>query len=231
MTIKKLALFDIDGTILPKGYGIFFVAEHLAKENLIAPEAPLLMAQARTDYKNKKLEYENYSKQVQIEFAKGVKGFPKDTVEKRSKEIVLELEKVFYQFALNLIPELNKTHDVYFITANIDFYAQAFRDFYKAKGYKATSLEVDDKGFYTGEFAFSLSHAEHKQEAIKKLLKDYPHEGSFAFGDADADRFMLDLVDHPICIDPTDNLAKEAKEKNWVITDPEHAEEEIRKLL
>ena len=229
--MKKLALFDIDGTILPKGYGIFFVAEHLAKENLINSEAPVRMAQTRTDYRNKKMEYEDYSKQVQIEFAKGVKGFSKAKVEKRSKEIILKLEEVFYEFAKNLIPELNKTYDVYFITANIDFYADAFQSYYNAKGYKATSLEVDKDGLYAGNFAFSLSHAEHKHEVIKDLLKDYPHEGSFAFGDADADRFMLDLVDHPICIDPTDNLAREAIEKNWVITDPEHAEEIIRKLL
>lgn len=229
--MNKLALFDIDGTILPKGYGIFYVAENLANENLIDPSAPLKMAQARTDYRNGKMEYEDYSKQVQIEFAKGVKGFSKSEVEKRSQEIVLELENTFYQYALHLIPELNKTHDVYFITANIDFYADAFTKYYQSKGYKASKLATDDQGKYTGEFEYSLSHAQHKKDAIENLLKDYPREDSMAFGDADADRFMLDHVEHAICIDPTDNLAREAKEKNWIITDPEHAEEVIKKLL
>lgn len=229
--MKKLALFDIDGTILPKGYGIFYVAERLDEEKLINPSAPTRMAQARMDYHNGKMEYENYSKQVQIEFAQGVKGFAKNIIEQKAKSIIQELEKTYYQYALHLIPELNKTHDVYFITANIDFYAEAFKDFYQAKGYKASQLAIDNNGNYTGKFAYSLSHAEHKKEAIQELLENYPHEGSMAFGDADADRFMLDHVQYAICIDPTDNLAQEAKEKNWTITDPEHAEEIIRKII
>lgn len=232
MSSKKLALFDIDGTILPLGTATFSLAKDLASCNLMNKTYLQNILNLREDYyTHKKIAYENFATEVFRNFASGLEGKSFNQVLSRSNKFLHKnIRESIYKYTQKVITALLKTYDVYFITANTQFYADFFTKHLGVTGYKSTILEIKN-GIFTGKVTDYLTKAEYKDRAIKELINSYPYKGSIAFGDADSDIIMLRSVEIPVCINPRDNLKKEAVKKGWIITDPQGAEKIVVKRL
>ena len=81
-----------------------------------------------------------------------------------------------------------------------------------------TRAEVDADGNYTGELEF-YSYGEYKAEAIRELaaLENIDLDASYAYSDSVTDLPMLELVGHPVAVNPDKDLVREAKEREWEI--------------
>ncbi|MCL5784973.1 MAG: haloacid dehalogenase-like hydrolase [Patescibacteria group bacterium] len=228
--MKKLALFDIDGTVLPGGFGIFFIAENLAKSGLFNSKYLEEILELRNKYRASLIPFSYFSPQVMKQLVQGFKGQRYSVVNSLSKKHLLTLEGYFYPYVKEVIRKIRKTHDIYFITANTQFYASFFTNYYKATGYKASILQVKNDKF-TGKISGPNFHPKHKKQAIGELIQSYGKIGSIAFGDAETDSLMLSEVETPICINPTTPLKEIALKRGWTITDHLNAKKIFRSLL
>ena len=82
----------------------------------------------------------------------------------------------------------------------------------------ATRARLDDEGHYTGDLEF-YAYAAHKADAIREMAvsEGLDLAGSYAYSDSITDLSMLDLVGHPVAVNPDRELARVAREREWEV--------------
>lgn len=80
----------------------------------------------------------------------------------------------------------------------------------------ASEAAVDENGRYTGELAFFCTGRE-KADAVRQFAKRerIDLEQSFAYSDAFTDVPMLEIVGHPVAVNPDRALARVAAQRGW----------------
>lgn len=211
-----VSIKDIDGTLVVHGTGIFDISDHLAKKGLMHPEAVEKAHQIRR-YKNAGLiPYESYSKGVLDNMAAALEGKEIYSVLAEASKFLGKNGSFIFPYSKPLIRALRDTHDVFLVTANLDFYANWFVKYFSAAGYFATELGTEG-ALYTGTIKRYLAHRTEKQVIARQLLTRYPYEGSFGFGDASGDISILYEVQYPICVNPDGELKNLAIKNGWKI--------------
>ncbi|MBZ0328753.1 HAD-IB family hydrolase [Halomonas sp. ANAO-440] len=74
-------------------------------------------------------------------------------------------------------------------------------------------------GRYTGKVSGTPSYREGKVKRLEEWLadKDLTLDGSWFYSDSHNDLPLLELVDHPVAVDPDDTLREVAEQKGWRI--------------
>jgi len=87
----------------------------------------------------------------------------------------------------------------------------------------ATRALIDASGRYTGELEL-YAYAAQKAEAMREMAvtEGIDLASSYAYSDSITDLPMLELVGHPVAVNPDKELAREAREREWEIRDFEH---------
>jgi HAD superfamily hydrolase (TIGR01490 family) len=82
----------------------------------------------------------------------------------------------------------------------------------------ATRARLDSEGRYTGELEF-YAYGAHKAEAIREMAvaEGLDLARSYAYSDSITDLPMLELVGHPVAVNPDRELARVAREREWDI--------------
>jgi HAD superfamily phosphoserine phosphatase-like hydrolase len=82
----------------------------------------------------------------------------------------------------------------------------------------ATRARIDDRGRYTGELEF-YAYAAHKADAIREMAvaEGLDLAGSYAYSDSITDLSMLELVGHPVAVNPDRELARIARDRDWEV--------------
>tara|TARA_R110000751_G_scaffold231562_1_gene332841 strand:- start:223 stop:879 length:657 start_codon:yes stop_codon:yes gene_type:complete len=82
----------------------------------------------------------------------------------------------------------------------------------------AVNPEVE-QGRYTGRVSGTLSYREGKVTRLEQWLKDQDlsMEGAWFYSDSHNDLPLLEIVEHPVAVDPDDTLRKVAEERQWRI--------------
>ncbi|NQZ52669.1 MAG: HAD family hydrolase [Piscirickettsiaceae bacterium] len=82
----------------------------------------------------------------------------------------------------------------------------------------ATEPEIVD-GIYTGKVTGTPSYQQGKVERLMDWLNKHSQtlEGSYFYSDSHNDLPLLNLVDHPIAVDPDPKLQAIAQQKDWKI--------------
>ena len=80
----------------------------------------------------------------------------------------------------------------------------------------ATRARLDADGRYTGELEF-YAYGAHKAEAIREMAvaEGLDLAGSYAYSDSITDLPMLELVGHPVAVNPDRELTRVAREREW----------------
>ncbi len=153
-------------------------------------------------------------------FQRSHKGMPADSLKLLGDQLVRDA----------LIPHLdpglnNNIHTAreagmkqYIITGAVDTIAQPLADALGLDGAIANRLEIKD-GVATGRLVAPALNANNKAAAVEALAK---REGirldlSYVFGDARSDGKLLDLVAHPIVVNPNRGLRSRAKSHGWPV--------------
>lgn len=87
----------------------------------------------------------------------------------------------------------------------------------------ATTPETDADGKYTGEVEF-YAQGPDKANAIKRLADDRGIDlaGSWGYSDSVTDLPMLDVVGHPVAVNPDRYLRRTAEIRGWLIREFEN---------
>lgn len=227
--MKKIGLFDIDGTIYD-GYLIFPLSKYFVKKGLISNEVLTSLKNAATRYRAGKQGYEFTQKQVNKILIEGLRGRRYTNITSLAREFIDSQEKNFYKYVKPLLSNLKKLYDVYFITGEFQFIAKACADKFGVKGYRSAVCEVEDD-IISGKVSKDLAYSEEKRDVVLPLLEKYSVAGSFAVGDSVGDVEMLKLVENAFCINPSEGLKEVANERGWKCFDDESVSVALKNLL
>lgn len=224
--MKKIALFDLDRTIY-NTHSFFELVEYVIKQGRVKQETWEDIQNLLKEYKLGNATYSDTANKLLVTFAKDLDGQEYDTLYSDVCDFFTNNKQNFYPYFEKILPTLHIDYDVFIITTNAQYVAQAVVDLFGLEGFIASEFEVVESVF-TGKVTKSLANG---KSMVSNLLEKYGKEDSIACGDSENDIGMLELVDHPVCINPTDELKEFADKEGWDSVSFENAEEYFLRLL
>lgn len=215
---KKLAIFDIDGTIFRSSLLIELV-EALIQKKIFKPNASQIYSPARKQWFDRKGEYEDYISAVVKSFEKNLKGVNYYDFLKVAKRVVIDNKDRVYRYTRDLIKKLKREN--YYLLAISNSPREIVKEFCQNLGFDkvyARLYEVNKRNQFNGKIVFIdliSDKAKILRRAVEKgnlTLKD-----SIGVGDTESDIRFLKFVDHPICFNPNKKLFNYAKRMKWAI--------------
>lgn len=218
MPKRKLAVFDVDGTIFRSSLTRrLFV--HLVEEGVFPKRA---LGEVKPEFEawlNRTGSHDAYIKKVVEVFMRCIKGVKQEDIRRVSQQVIAEEKMRVYRFTRDLVKDLRKKN--YFLLAitgspyeTVRMYNR-FLKFDKTYGWV---LETDKYGRYTGKNQYVHSIV-NKRYLVERVVDKYnlTLQGSFGVGDTEVDVSFLNMVEKPIAFNPSSGLHKIAKRKNWQI--------------
>lgn len=217
---RKLALFDIDKTVYD-GYLLFPLIEQQRNESTISEKTYAAIQEIYVSYKKNDIDYETFARLLLIEWASGLKGIPTDLVLKQAIQLVDREVVKFYPYVASVMKLFWPSHDIYLVTGEPQFVAQPVKTLFNADGIVSTDFETTSTKTFSGKVERFLATKAEKLSALNPLLSTHDLSDSYAFGDSAGDIEMLNLVEHPVCVNPSEELRSLAVERNWEIVTPD----------
>lgn len=214
---KKVAIFDIDGTIFRSSLLIEF-NKGLMRTGVI-PSA--LVGDLHKEYfawVERKGSYGDYIRKVVTMHQKAIKG-------KEQKYVIAAADLVFlahrdrvYRYTRDLLKKLKRTHLLLAISGSPLEIVTPFAKYFDFDHVWGTVYEVDRKGVYTGRVLDRRS-VDHKREILEAFVQEQnlSLKDSWGVGDTETDISILEVVDHPIAFNPTASFYNMAKKKKWPV--------------
>ena len=215
---KKLAVFDIDGTLFRSSLLVELV-EELVKQKVF-PE------KARTDYigafkkwNNRTGSYEDYINAMVRSYMKYIKGVSYDDFFQCCRTVSALHSGEVYLYTKKLIADLKKKG--YFVLAIsqspkgiLDLFCNQY-GFHKIYG---RFYEIGPTDKFTGVIA-DEHIISNKANIVKRVLEkeNVTLAGSIGVGDTEGDIQFLELVENPICFNPNKKLYRHAKRMKWEV--------------
>ncbi len=215
---KKIAIFDIDGTIFRKNLQFELINE-LSWMNIFPRRVRNQIVLLYTNWLEHKGTYEQYRQGLVELYEKNIRGCKLQDVQRASKIVVSFHQDRTYVFAEQLIAKLRKEgyHLIAISGSPVEIVREFDRSHLQFDAVFGSVYKYDIKGIYTGEAEY---------EPVKNkgnLLKQYMYEhnltlkDSYGMGDTESDASFLELVENPIAFNPNDNLKEIAQKKGWRI--------------
>ena len=216
--MKKIAIFDIDGTIFRKNLH-FELIDELSWMKVFPRQVRKKLVELYTDWLEHKGAYEAFRKALVALYAQYIKGCKKSDVLEASQVVVSFYKDQTYIFANQLIKELkNKKYHIVAISGSpIEVVEEFSRDKLHFDKVFGSVYEINKDDIYTGKAIFEP--VTHKGQIVRQYVSEnnLSFEESYGVGDTESDASFLELVDNPIAFNPNHNLKKVAEEKNWKI--------------
>ncbi len=215
---RKVAVFDIDGTIFRSSLAIE-LTEGLILAGIFPAKIRKIYSQEYESWIERKDSYEEYINAVVKAFHIAIKGVKeKDFLPVVERAIAFHKDRV-YRYTRDLVKELKKKN--YYLLAISHSPMYVVGRFGKQISFDKVYgglLELDDKKRFTGKMLHKdliMNKAKILKRAIEKenlTLKD-----SVGVGDTESDIPFLKMVENPICFNPNSVLYRVAKKNRWHI--------------
>ena len=216
--MKKVAIFDIDGTIFRSSL-LIEITEALIREGVLPKKIRDIYNKDYENWSNRKDSYEKYIAAVVNAFEKNIKGVRYNDFVKIAKNLIGFHQNKVYRYTRELVKDLKKKK--YYLLAISNSPKVVVDEFCKKWGFdKAYGriYEFDKKGKFTGKTLYEelvSDKAKILEYAVKKeglTLTD-----SVGVGDSESDIPFLKLVKKPICFNPNGKLCRYAESAKWKI--------------
>lgn len=204
------AFFDIDGTLYRNG----LLIEHfkkLIKFEII--DEMVWFEKVRTPFQEwaiRKGDYEHYLEEVSSAYKDSMIGLPENTIEFIAEAVIQQQWEKTYVYTRERIRwHQEQGHDVFFISGSPDFLVSKMAEHYGITGFRASTYVYDENKRFTGQ-VLPMWDGYNKRLAIHQYVEDYALDlkDCYAYGDTGGDLTMLQMVGHPIAINPNRNLLR-----------------------
>lgn len=215
---KKLAIFDIDGTIFRKNLHFELINE-MTWMKVFPKTARNRLTEIYSNWIEHEGTYEDYRQAIVALYAEHVKGCLREDVLKASRIVIPFHAKRTYIYAEQLIRKFRaeEYHIIAVSGSPSEIVEEYNREYLKFDAAFGSVYEVDAAGRYTGVASFEPS--KDKGHLVEQYV--YEHglslEGSYGLGDTGSDVSFLRLVAHPIAFNPNRNLLDVAQKEGWQI--------------
>ena len=213
------AFFDLDKTILAKSSSFAF-ARPFYKEGLIGRSDVIRSAYAQFVYLASGADHDQMETMREY-MSKLVTGWNAEQVQQIVGETLDDIvDPMVFAEAVELIEEHKAAgRDVIIISSSGTDIVEPIGARLGVDLAIGTQVAIED-GEYTGEILF-YAYGEGKADAMRSLAEErgYDLDESYAYSDSHTDLPMLELVGHPVAVNPDTELRKIAVEREWPVRD------------
>lgn len=186
--MKKLYLFDFDGTLTYKDTMFMFLKYYDSKKYFwgFLKHIPLFVLL--------KLHLANTEKVKKSFIASVLKGEREEALNKKSQEFLNQsYPEIFRENALEFIAKIDRQNiESYLVTASLDIWAKPFAE---KLGMRLIATEARfENGIFTGQFKTRNNNGVEKAKRINKEIEGKKFDKIIAFGDTSGDKSMLSLA-------------------------------------
>ncbi len=215
---KKVAVFDIDGTIFRSSL-VIELTEGLILAGVFPEKIRKIYSHEQESWIERKGSYEEYINAVVKAFHIGIKGVKeKDFLPVVERVVSFRKDRV-YRYTRDLAKKLKKKSYYLLAISHSPMYVvgRFGRQMSFDKVYGGL-LELDAKKRFTG----GMLHRElifDKAKILKRAIEkeNLTLKGSIGVGDTGSDIPFLKMVENRICFNPNSALYREAKKRGWKI--------------
>lgn len=214
---KKLAIFDIDGTIFRSSLLVELI-NALVRRKVFPIEAKKKMELDYLAWMDRRGNYENYIRKVNEVHRKYLNGCKKSVADKVIEKVIKWQRDRVYVFTRDLIKSLKPDFYLLAISGSPQEIVQKFGDYFGFNRVYGRICELRNGQTYTGRI-LNEEFISKKSEVLRHFLEEtgFSLKGSIGVGDTESDISFLELVDYPIAFNPNRELALIAKKKKWRI--------------
>jgi len=214
----EAAFFDLDKTVIAKASMVAF-GPPLLKAGMISRR---LMAKAV--WSQMVFHYLGADEERMRKFRESAlritRGWDQAHITSLVRETLIEvIEPIVYDEALDLIRRHQaEGRRVFIISASPEEIVAPLAQYLGVDEAIATRPRLDADGRYTGEVDF-YSYGPFKATAIREVAERQGIDlaGSYAYSDSITDLPMLEVVGHPVVVNPDRELARAARDRGWEI--------------
>lgn len=215
---RKVAIFDIDGTIFRSSLFIELV-EGMIEAGIFDKTVREIYLKKKHAWLDRRGTYEDYIEAVVRAFMANIKGVPFKDFDTVVKEVVSIHKDRVYKFTRDLVAKLKKQK--YFLLAISQSPKGILDGFCKRMGFDkiyGRFYEVGPTEQFTGSI-IDLHLISNKANIVRRAVAKHglTLEGSVGVGDTEGDVPFLELVQNPICFNPNEKLYKHALRNGWRI--------------
>lgn len=215
---KKIAVFDIDGTIF-RSTLLIELTEELIEQGIFPKSARTKYAQEYKRWLERKDSYEVYIMAVVRSFVKNIRGVDRARFLRVARGVAAFHQSRVYRYTRDLVQELRRQG--YYIVAISNSPREIVQEFCKKHGFDLAYgriYEIDDDNKFTGGIRH-LELVSDKAKMLRRIIleKGLSLTGSVGVGDTESDVAFLRMVERPICFNPNRKLYRHAKRKGWKI--------------
>lgn len=216
---NRAAFFDLDRTLIP-GSSLFLFARGLYDRDYYRMRDILRFVVGQMSFRvtGETEAGMQRSREGALEF---VTGRTQDELRQMGREIAEEriLPRV-YEGITKVIEHHQAAGDLTFMaTAAPIEIAEVLVETLGMSGAVATTSEVDSEGRYTGRLSGEVVHGRAKAEAVARLAaeREIDLSESYAYSDSINDLPLMEMVGHPIAVNPDADLRTEARQRGWPV--------------
>ncbi len=216
MAGRKVAIFDVDGTIFRSSLLIQLV-DKLIERGAFPTDAHTIYEREHHKWLDREGDYQEYIEAVVRAFQSHLKGVHYGELADAAEELVDEQWKRTYRYTRDLLEELKSKG--YFLLAVSHSPKTVLDKFCPKLGFDkvyGTVYEIGPQDLFTGKIIEEhLIHnkANIVKRAVEKENLTLAH--SVGVGDTESDIPFLDMVAKPICFNPNAKLYRYAKRVKW----------------
>ena len=215
---RKLAIFDVDGTIFRSSLLIQLV-ERIIEKGAFPKDAQKVYDREHTKWLDREGDYEEYIMAVVDAFRKHIKGIHYGILADAAEEMVEEQWKRTYRYTRDLIKEL-KAKD-YFLLAVSHSPKTVLDKFCPKLGFNKSYgfvYELGPQDLFTGSI-IDEHLIYNKSNVVKRAVEkeNLSLQYSVGVGDTESDIPFLEMVAKPICFNPNEKLYRTAKRLGWEV--------------
>ncbi|MCU1354639.1 MAG: HAD-superfamily subfamily hydrolase [Acidimicrobiales bacterium] len=218
MVPTEAAIFDLDKTVISRAAMVAF-ARPLYATGMISRRL-VVQAAWRNLIFTKVGASEERMRRYRESGLEIVRGWDASRVEEIVRETLPEVIAPYvYPEARQLIADHQRAgRRVFLISASPREIIVPMAEFLGITDFICSEAEIDPAGRYTGR-AVSWAHGPHKAEAMRGVVARHAIDldASYAYSDAVTDLPMLEMVGHPVAVNPERALTKVARTRGWEI--------------
>ncbi len=213
---KKVAFFDVDGTLLKSTIVHYYIwvrtakAPRLLKLVWLIGFLPKIVSYLILDRISRtrfnEVFYQNY---------RGMEAAEIKTLSVEMFETYLR-PKIFSEAVSEIQEHKQQGMTIVLVTGSIDFIVQPIADYLDVDAVLAPRLR-EENGKFTGELTTAPLIGECKADAIQVYAKQHEIslKESYAYGDSHSDLPMLECVGNPVVVNPGKALRQKALDSGW----------------
>lgn len=215
---RKVAVFDVDGTIFRSSLLIELV-EEMVQLGFFPPAAKRGYERQHKKWLERKDGYEPYIHAVVDVFEKHLKGVHYGDFADVAKRVVKDRQHYVYRYTRDLIGALKRRE--YFLVAISQSPKTALDPFCHQLGFDKVYgriYEIGPEDRFTGKVE-DVHLIANKLNVLHRVLEreNLTTRGSIGVGDTEGDISFLEAVEQPLCFNPNATLYRHAKRMGWKV--------------